>query len=288
MNSLINWEELRRLAMPEPPPNPPKGNMWDGHAKMYNMMAEMEREYTLNQVNAFETSATDTILDIGCGPGRITVPMAKRAKSVTAMDSSHPMLDTCMENVQAAGLNNVEPLFLDWHKAVKGENLHMHDIVICSRSAAMYDIKKLSSFARRIAAVVIWANAPWIPVILDRLFAGTWESEERRIQRKDTDRIVGYNIIFNMVYDLGYEPNVHIVTDGFAKDFDSLEAAYDYLSQLRKIAPGKESIFRKNADEFLSKNENGGVTFRIETRTAVIWWETNPKIYEHIWAKPED
>lgn len=281
MDSLINWRELQRLFMPMPQSSPGQGNMWDANSKMYNMMADMEREYTLNQINAFETFPSDTVLDVGCGPGRITVPMAKRAKSVTALDSSPLMLEKCMENVRTAGLTNVEPLLMDWNDAVKDEKLQKHDIVICSRTEAMRDLERVSKVARRLVAVVIWANAPSIPPILDRLFAGTSGGEERRMRPQD--RRVAYNLMFNIVYDLGYEPNIHIVTDGFTKDFESPEAAYSYLGRIRDIAPGKESIFQQNVNPFLSKNAGGGVTFRIETRTAVLWWNTNPQTYEHIW-----
>ena len=31
------------------------------------------------------------------------------------------------------------------------------------------------------------------------------------------DRRLGYNVFYNMVYDLGYDPNIKIVTDGFTK-----------------------------------------------------------------------
>ena len=87
---------------------------WDNSAGMYNQMARMEKIYTLNQINAFETTQSDTVLDIVCGPGRIAVPMEQRAKSVTALDSSAKMLAYCQKNAQAAGVTNLNTLLLDW------------------------------------------------------------------------------------------------------------------------------------------------------------------------------
>src|SRR5690348_5271469 len=37
-------------------------------------------------------------LDIGCGVGRVTVPVAKAGASVTAVDNSHVMLERCRQN----------------------------------------------------------------------------------------------------------------------------------------------------------------------------------------------
>jgi SAM-dependent methyltransferase len=242
---------------------------------MYNMMAKMEKSYTLNQLNAFDTSKEDTVLDIGCGPGRISVPMAQRAKSVTSIDTSEKMLAHCRRNAQEAGVTNLNARFLDWNEAVLGENLEQHDIVIASRSVGATDIIKASSFARKYVVFIAWANAPNIPMVRGDLFRGI-ENEKKRPPMM-MDRRISYNITYNMIYDLGYEPNIKIVTDGFTRDFQSKEEAYNELWKLR--ATPDETIpplFRDNIDEWLTGNENGGITFRRETRTYVIWWEPDP------------
>ena len=66
----------------------------------YDQMAKMEARFTLNQINCFDTDPYDSVLDVGCGPGRITVPMASRAKRVTALDSSSKMLEYCMKTLK--------------------------------------------------------------------------------------------------------------------------------------------------------------------------------------------
>jgi 2-polyprenyl-3-methyl-5-hydroxy-6-metoxy-1,4-benzoquinol methylase len=44
------------------------------------------------------------VLDIGCGVGRVTVPVAKAGAKVTAFDNSHTMLELCQKNVSEAGV----------------------------------------------------------------------------------------------------------------------------------------------------------------------------------------
>jgi len=283
MSPLINWEELRQMTSPPmPPPNPnakPGANMFDTDesADMYNRIAKMEKIYTLNQLNCFETTKNDTVLDIGCGPGRISVPMAQRAKSVTSLDSSPRMLKHCQRNADEAGVKNLKTIQMDWKDAVLGNNLEQHDIVIASRSVGAQDIKKVSSFARKFVVVIAWANAPNIPTVVGDLFVGV--EQARRFQPMRIDRRIGYNLTYNTIYDMGFEPNVRVVVDGFTRDFTSREEAYQDLWQLNKIQGDISQVFCRNVDKWLTNNKNGGVTFRRETRSFVIWWDPNPVSY---------
>lgn len=276
---LINWEELRTLAAP--PPTPPEEGgprlrgygAWDGQAEFYDRMARMEAGFTLNQIDCFDTSPTDTVLDLGCGPGRITVPMAGRAARVTAMDSSPKMLEKCAANAAAAGRDNVDTLLLDWNEVEPGVNLQKHDIVICSRSAALGDIEKMSALANKYVVNIIWSHGcPSIPGIISRLFAGTG-SELRAGPPMSRDRRLGNNVIYNVVYDKGYEPNLRVVEDGFTMDYPSRQAAYDDLRTLRPPFPeDKLPVFQANVDQFLAPRLEGGVTFLAPTRSLVVWW----------------
>ncbi len=277
MSPLINWDEVRQLTMPPGPPRDPEaagGNTWDRSADMYNQMAKMEKSYTLNQINAFDTSKNDTVLDIGCGPGRIAVPMAQRAKSVTALDSSEKMLAYCQQNAREAGVTNLKPHLLDWKDAVVGENLEQHDIVIASRSPGMSDIKRISRFAKKYAVVIAWANAPNIPTIIGDLFKGI--ETARRLPPMKINRDVGFNVTYNIIYDAGYDPNIRIVTDGFTQDFASREEAYAELWKLHDVPGHIPDLFRQNVDKWLTVKRDGSVTFRRETRSFVIWRDPNP------------
>ena len=252
------------------------GNIFDTDqsANMYNQMIHMEMGYTLNQINCFDTTVNDTVLDVGCGPGRISVLMAQRAKSVTSLDQSGKMLAHCRRNAETAGVKNLQTLQLDWKDAVPG-NPEKHDIVIASRSVGAQDIHKLSSFAKKYAVMIAWANAPHIPMIINDLFEGVGEPNHFPGMR--INRNVGYNVAYNMVYDAGYDPNIRIVTDGFTKDYAAREEAYEDLWKLRETAqPKPVPVFKQNVDKWLTANEQGGFTFRRETRTYVIWWEPVP------------
>lgn len=290
---LINWDAIAELTRPPMPPREPRKEQgkpqggppgkgiggWDNQAAFYNQMAQMEAGFTLNQLNCFDTSPEDTVLDIGCGPGRITVPMAKRAKSVTALDASPKMLEYCRQNAEAAGLTNVTTKLMDWEDADAAAAVEKHDIVIASRSVGMGDIKRLSSLARKYAVIIIWSHGcPHIPVIAGKLFEGLEEEGDRRpgppISR---DRRLGNNLWYNRIYDLGYNPNLNIVEDGFTKNYANREEAYEDLARLKpgmsELPQEKQRIFKANTDQFLSQNKDGSITFLSPTKSIVLWWK---------------
>jgi SAM-dependent methyltransferase len=280
MEPLINWEELQKLTMPPMMGRADSDPAWEQHfADFYNKVASMEKAYTLNQVNAIPLLPTDTLLDMGCGPGRLSVPLAQRVKNVTALDMSDAVLRHCKTNAEAARLTNLITQKMDFNEAAAGENVRMHDVVVCSRSVGLWNLKKLTSFARRLTAVVTFANAPTIPQLLSNIFKGTAEDQQQKAPccKYGMDRRINYNVLYNIAYDLGYEPNVRIVDDGFARDYDSREQAYEDIMALGKVDADKMDAYRKNLDQYLTKNDRDGVTFFVETRTCVIWWLSNPK-----------
>jgi SAM-dependent methyltransferase len=286
MKPLINWEELQTLTTPPMQHKHERDAAWEkDFAVFYNKMASMEKPRTLNQVNALPLLASDTLLDIGCGPGRLSVPLAQRVKSVTSLDMSEEVLKFCRINADGAGLNNLTTKKLDFQEAVAGENIEKHDVVICSRSIGLRHLAKLSSFANRLTAIVSFANAPTIPQLLSNIFNGTTAEKGQKppFATYGKDRRVNYNLLFNIAYDLGYEPNIKIVEDGFAEDYVSREEAYEDIITLGKVDEDKIDIYRRNLDNYLTKNRKGGVTFFLETRTCVIWWENHPKRFFQQW-----
>jgi ubiquinone/menaquinone biosynthesis C-methylase UbiE len=79
-------------------------------------LVEIDNPFTRTNRAAFivETLALSpglTVLDAGCGPGRLTVPLARRVGAeghVVALDIQQGMLARAKTKVEAAGLKNVE------------------------------------------------------------------------------------------------------------------------------------------------------------------------------------
>nr|WP_319539882.1 class I SAM-dependent methyltransferase [uncultured Methanospirillum sp.] len=292
MRPLINWEELRNVTRPpffSHMSEEEQKNLWNNEAEFYDYLIKMEVKGTFNALQCIPISSVDSVLDVGCGPGRITSQLAKIAGKVTALDISEKMMERCREKVR--DYSHVETILMDWNCAEPDINLPRHDIVIASRSIGGEDIKKLSKFAKKYAAIISWANAPSIPEIRSLLFDSARKKGYPIKKIPFThDRRLQYNLQYNLVYDLGYEPNINIVQDGFERYYPSKEDAYSDLQHL--IGDPEElnlDVFKENVDQFLTYSSEKGYRFFFETRTFVLWWETLPKQFlNHIFESKGD
>lgn len=265
MRGLIDWELLAAMNMPAAMSQAP---MWDAFADRYNGYASLQQDYTRLQVDALGLSPADTLLDVGAGPGRITVPAAGAALSVTALDVSRPMLDHLERNAAAAGLRNVHALHLPWDQVEAGKTVPVHDVVVASRSPAMRDLDKLDALARRAVYVMLFAG-PSLKSFHDTLVAGIEPAPAAPTPRRQA--IAGHALVFNRLVDMGIEANVSYVPDGFSRrfsDWDELIGSFGWLG----IPAKHEGRFRENIRPYVQA-EDGGLLLRMETRTAIVWWK---------------
>lgn len=262
---------------------------WDDESDNYNKFVMCELEDTATYLDLIGIEPTDTVLDVCCGPGRITMLAAERAASVHAIDLFPKMLDHARANVEARGLSNVTFQQIDWNCVLPGQNVPVHDIVIASRNIAMFDVKKLSALARKTVMVQIFADAPSIPALQGVLFSGCESASGKKLPSPGDDPGHGtgaapggetlfgrapspYSDLFTKVYDSGYDPNVRILPERFRKSFATRDEAYAWVCSLRRdLAEGNETSVAANADPFITE-KNGGVEFCIATTAAIIWW----------------
>ena len=70
---------------------------WNKAAPNFGKSAKRD-DYHTKLIERIDVNKEETILDLGCGDGTITIPLAKRAKSVTGVDSAYKMLEILNNN----------------------------------------------------------------------------------------------------------------------------------------------------------------------------------------------
>ncbi len=79
-----------------------------------------------------------SLLDIGCGPGTLCLPLAPRLEEVYALDYSPAMLALLNDNAEALELDNVHPVLCAWED--DWSEVPICDILIASRSGMVEDL----------------------------------------------------------------------------------------------------------------------------------------------------
>lgn len=265
MRHLIDWELLAELAEP---PGFDQAPMWDAFARRYDGYSRLQEQSTRLQVQALGLRPTDSLLDVGAGPGRLSIEASRSVRSVTALDVSRAMLDALENNARAAHANNVVPLHLSWRDAEIGRNLGMHDVVVASRSPAMRDLVKLDAAARRAVFIMLFAG-PSLKQFHDKLMEGI-DPAPPSVSPMQRYQPSGHVLVFNRLAAMGIEASVNYLPDGFSRwyeDLDAVLADFDWLD----VPPAHRDRFIRNIGPFLFE-ENGGLRLHMASRTVVVSW----------------
>ena len=276
---LIDWELLAELnAMP---PALSQAGMWDAFASRYDGYSRLQAFHTQAQIAAMQLQPEESLLDIGSGAGRISIPASRLAKRVTALDTSRGMLDVLARNACVAGADNIDTRHLPWEEVVPGENLAMHDVVVASRTPAMRDLHKLNALARRAVYVMSFCG-PSLKQFHDRLVEGIEPAPPPTGRR--CEAMPGHALLFNRAVAMGWEARVDYLEDGFRKHYrDEDEAVSDFA--WLGLPAGSEERFRQNLRPFLKLDmESGGksVLLYVRTRTSVVWWPKQAPVIDLI------
>lgn len=159
--------------------------------------------------------SASTLLDVGCGPGTICLPLAHRLQHVYGLDYSQRMLDCLAENAADQKLTNVTTLHLSWDS--DWSDVPVCDIAVASRSSMVNDlavaIKKLNQHARERVYMTHIVGGQFTDTKIAALLGRTQEAAP------------DYIYAVNILYAMGIHPTLnYIETPGRlagTKDFTS-------------------------------------------------------------------
>ena len=212
-------------------------------------------------------SRETTVLDVGCGPGNLALPIARLAKAVSALDFSPRMLEILKGEIQRQELTNIRPYQCAWEDDWTKAGIGMHDIAIASRSLSVEDlpaaIAKLDSHASRAV------------FIADRIAPTPYAPEAYAAIGRPFSPGPDYIYTLNILYTMGIYPHVEILELPAETTYPSLsEAAATYAWMLKDLSEQEETLLKAFLAKEAHPQEDGSIMIRRHQplRWALIWW----------------
>lgn len=211
----------------------------------------------------------DTVLDVGCGEGSITIPLAKRVKKVIGVDSSPKMLEYLKKRAEENNVDNIKTI-LKPIEEIKYEDIGDVDVVVCSRSLnAIIPIDETLLELDKIANKYV--------------FITIFGPENKKIE-KDFDREIGkqtedfpdYNYFFNILFNLGIYANIQRFDLNNYREYDSIDEAMDNGKfRLDLYNEEEKELLKKYLERILTYDDKTKKYYNVKDKAdwIMVWWK---------------
>lgn len=241
---------------------------WDKAAPGFYKRTKKE-DYQIALFEKLILDKDDTVLDVGCGEGSVTIPIAKRVKKVIGLDSSPKMLEYLEKRADANDITNIETI-LKPIEEIKYDEIGDVDVVVCSRSLnGIIPIEEVLSELDKIASKYV--------------FITIFGPENKKIE-KDFDKELGiktedfpdYNYFFNMLFNMGIYANIERFDLNNYREYDSIEDAMDNGKFRLDLYSDEEKELLKNyLERILTFDEKTRKYYNIKDKAdwIMVWWK---------------
>lgn len=208
------------------------------------------------------------ILDIGCGPGTFSLPLARIATHVSALDPAKKMLDLLMQEARSEGLWNITPLCQRWRESSFEREF---DLVLASFSPAIRNAESLLKMERASRSYCCFITASG--------------AENFRVRNELWEKMVGepfhssaFHITFpfNFLYSRGIRPQLRFLRQSVSYE-EPLEMLIDWYENYFKMFVDLNKPKRKVLRQYFEEVSRGGMVKTQEERTfSILWWKAEP------------
>lgn len=256
------WRDLASLTMARA-----ESGGWVNRYKIHARRKAGERPDPLLDFVLQNIDSQSTVLDVGAGNGRWTIPVARIAKSVTAVEPSDTMLNILRENIAAANLNNIQIVPAPWGEA----SIEPHDVIVCVH--AMYASQDFAAFVRKMERQArkrcyLAVRFPPHNGIISELSLSIYG------HRYDSPNAI---IAYNALYSMGIYANVLVEDDIYHWVNSTFEEALARAKRHLRLesSAAYDELIRDTLACRLS-HVNNSYRWPDGMRSALLWW--NPSL----------
>lgn len=254
---------------------------WNQFAPSYDQIhtslkrsPRVEKVIAILQEENFISAETD-VIDIGCGPGNFSLPLAQICRSVTALDGAPQMCLQLEKRIKALGITNIDLRSRLWEEMdIDQEGMYKkYDLAFASMTTAVSDFETLNQMnrvSRKNCCLIFWAEN------------GTNRARQELWQLIFNEDGSGYGMTsviypFNLLYSLGYFPKIEFIDSAWSHEEtieEAVESLCRYFWLYSEITPKIKDIVH---DYVSSKAVNGLFSRKTEAKLGVVTWRADLK-----------
>ncbi|QLH74545.1 MAG: class I SAM-dependent methyltransferase [Methanomassiliicoccales archaeon] len=242
---------------------------WNLCAEQYGLEVEAETCLYEKIINHLESGGYllpgDIVLDVGCGPGTYTIPLAAKARQVVGLDNSTGMIQELESRAKRKGLSNVRTILRDWNDPTPLPQ--QYDLVISGQSPAIKDAAALFKMGACSTRHCCYTTASW--------------SDEMQIRNELWKRLIGpftpssaYDIKYplNILLESGVRPDLKFITGKTEVALDPQTVVRNYISYFEIFTVMDEERSSIVKDYIMERSQEGVLWKKASKILAVMTW----------------
>lgn len=279
MMSKIDWEQEWKDVQAEAilskcrKSNGGLDRYFDNVAQDYLEQVRADEEFYRNIVDHLEREGfvrkSDDVLDIACGPGTYTLPLAARVRSVAGLDPSEGMLTAMMREAGRMGLSNVRAIRSKWEDYAGDERFDLVFTALSPGITGPETFMKMEQYSRRSCCYICFGEGS-----NNDLSDGLWD-----LVIGDSRKNRGFNVSypFNLLCSKGRKPNVRFFekeTPASEPCEDVVKGNVEWLSLFTEMSSEME---KKVREYVMARSRDGFYEHKAKISLAALYWDVPEK-----------